>query len=157
MDCACPGAAGAARFPLPRKKCYNQFSRSGLVRRMSESTIESAGAERRRAPRLRVRTVITAQVAKAGLGSIFAKPINAMVVNVSPKGVGFHAKVEPPAVGSKVVVEILALGHTRKFKGSIAHISVIQSGYIFGVELKTEREESLIAYLKSCEAEFEIR
>ncbi len=124
---------------------------------MSDSLSESAANDRRRSNRLRVRTVITAQVSKAGLSGLFAKPLNAMVVNVSPKGVGFHAKVEPPVVGTKVVVEILALGHTRKFKGSIAHISVIQSGYLFGIELKSEREESVIAYLKSCEAEFEVR
>lgn len=124
---------------------------------MSESTTESAGSERRRATRLRVRTVITAQIAKAGLSGLFAKPINAMVVNVSAKGIGFHAKVEPPVSGTKVVVEVLALGHARKFKGRVRHISIIQSGYLFGVELDSEREESVIGYLKSCEAEFEIR
>lgn len=124
---------------------------------MSDSLAESAANDRRRSNRLRVRTVITAQVSKVGLFSLFAKPLNAMVVNVSPKGVGFHSKLAPPTTGTKVTVEILALGNVRKFSGYIRHISVIQSGYLFGVELKAEREESVIAYLKSCEAEFEVR
>lgn len=144
--------------PLALLSCYNQDIADFFgALRMSDSLSESAANERRRSNRLRVRTVITAQVSKSGLSGLFAKPLNAMVVNVSPKGVGFHSKVEPPTTGTKVVVEILALGHVRKFAGHIRHISVIQSGYLFGIELKSEREESVIAYLKSCEAEFEVR
>ena len=121
------------------------------------SGMSSDANERRRATRLKVRTVITAQIVPSGIRNLFAKPLNAMVVNVSPKGVGFHSKSQPPAVGTRVTVEILALGYSRKFSGHLRHMNVIQSGFLFGVEIETMSEESLISYLKSCEAEFEIR
>lgn len=116
-----------------------------------------SGAERRIETRYKLRSVITAQVTPGGVKGWFAKPFNVMLVNVSPKGVGIHSKIEPPENGSKVQVEILALGHTRGFNGTVRHRTAIQSGYLFGVELDLPKHESLISYLKSCEAEFEIR
>ncbi|RCU45061.1 PilZ domain-containing protein [Corallincola holothuriorum] len=114
--------------------------------------------ERRRETRYKLRNTITAQIKPAGLGGMFAKPVNIMVINVSPKGVGIHSKEAPPGGSdAKVKVTVLGLGNNRTFSGKIKHLNIIQSGYMFGIELDLPKHESLISYFKSCEAEFDIR
>ncbi|GAA5215403.1 PilZ domain-containing protein [Corallincola platygyrae] len=114
--------------------------------------------ERRRETRYKLRNIITGQLKPAGLGGMFSKATNVMIINVSPKGVGLHTKEAPPAgKDAKVKLTILALGSNRTISGRIKHLNVIQSGYIFGLELDVPKHESLISYFKSCEAEFDIR